>query len=77
MKKNFCDICKKELSGWEDMGDLKIRVTQSCGNDLARLKFSNGNYQGAEIKVDELCFSCVRKISTALYAALKPILESE
>lgn len=74
MKKNFCDICGKELVGWEDCGDLRLAMTQSSSNPLTTIKFSNGNYQRAEIKVDEMCFDCARRVSKALFEALNPIL---
>lgn len=75
MKKHFCDICQKEiLKNWEDSGSLEINMAQSSGNPLARMKFSNGNFQRAEIRIPEVCWSCARKLSNAIFQALDGIL---
>jgi len=62
-----CDCCGKELniSNWkETINSLTVKLSQSSCNPLN--KYDSRNHQNCEVELQDICSSCIRKLSNGI-----------
>ena len=78
MEKQFCDLCEKEIIGWESAaGYLNIVFCMSSSNQLHKMRFGQGNFQRSGIKIVCICYACQRKVHDILINSLSQVVSLE